>query len=457
MPASHTFRIALSCGLLLTSCGAYCAFEEPQKRELPDGKGQYMLVLPKGHDPKKSCDLIVAMHGAGDTAENFARCLVSWIGNRDIILAVPEASQKAGPGYTWASTDEAKVAALVDECVKTCGADRKRVMLIGFSAGCGMGFYVVSKHPDTFACYGAAGMVVEPFVNKKELEKAAATTAIYFAIGKQDPNHPVYKETADLLARLKFNLVTEEPDIGHTLTPEECKKMLELFDSTADKIGQQRLADAKKFLAARNFGSAENALAAVAAGKGPSAVEAAALLENLKKEFVGKLDAAKALKGPDAVEAFQKIEKEYPGTTVAAEANTLAEAVAKDPATKEITDTRRREAMEAKAQDALKAAQSLETAGKLIPALDAYERMSKDFADSALKPKVQESVERLKKDPRLLAAKNSGESEKLLKRADNFLRNGADDEAKELLAEVIQKFPDTDAAKTAKSKVAGMK
>jgi predicted esterase len=457
MQNSRRVRIAFAVSLVLTMSAAFCAFEEPQKHELPDGKGLCMIVLPKGHDPKKSYDLIVALHGAGDTAENFARCWSTWAGNRESILAVPEASQKAGPGYTWSTPDEAKIAAVVEDCIKTYGADRKRVMLTGHSAGCAIGFFVVSKHPDMFACYGGTAQVVEQFVNKKELEKAVPTTAIYFAIGKQDPNHAFYKDTLDLLTKMKFNIVTEDPDIGHTVTPEECKKMLDLFDSTADKIGQQRLADAKKQLAAKSWGAAENALAAVASGKGPSATEAATLLENLKKEFITKLDAAKALKGPDAVEAYQKIEKEYPGTTVAAEAHTLAEQVSKDPATKEIADTRRHEALEAKALQALKDAEALETAGKFIPALDAYERMVKDFAESTLKPKAQAAVERLKKDPRLVSAKNSGEAEKLLKRADNFLRNGANDEAKEILSEVIQKFPDTDAAKQAKSKVSLLK
>ena len=362
-----------------------------------------------------------------------------------------------GPGYSWSGEDDARIAATVDECVKTYGADPKRVMLTGHSAGCAIGFLVISKHPSMFACYGGTAQVVEGFVNKKELEKAAPNTAIYFAIGKQDPNHAFYKETVDLLTGMKFNLVTEDPDIPHTVTPKEGKKMLELFDSTADKIGQARLTEAKKQLSAKNWAAAEKELAAVASGKGLSATEATTLLDGLKKDFAAKFDAAKALKGPDAVDALQKVEREFPGTSVATDAKALADKIAADPATKEMADTRRREALEAKALQAMKDAQALEAAGKWLQAAEAYDRVAKDFAESSQKVKAAESAERLRKDPRLLAAKNTGEADKLLKRANNFISNGANDEAKEILTELIQKFPDTDAAKLAKSKVGALK
>lgn len=429
----------------------------PQKHDLPDGKGYYYVVLPKDHDPKKSYDLVIALHGAGDTAENFAKCWESWMGPRDTILAMPEAGAKAGPGFTWQDTDDPKVPATLDDCVKNFGADRKRVMLMGHSAGCAIGFLFLSKHPDMFTCYSGTAMVVEPFVKQKDLEKAVASTAIYYAVGKQDPNHKFYKDTVELLTKLKFNLVTEDPDIGHTVTPEEVKKMLEVFDSTADKAGQERLTDAKKQLAAKNWAAAETALIGAASGRGASATEAKALLDNLKKDFATKMDAAKALKGPDELDALTRIEREYPGTSAASEAHSLSEQVSKDPETQKMADVRKHEALESKATQAMTEAQALEKSGKLQQALDVYTRIVKDFADSTQKVKAVESAERLKKDPKLTAAKNTGEADKLLKRADNFLRNGANDEAKDILAEIVEKYPDTDAAKQAKSKAAELK
>lgn len=453
----RAYRTVVFCGLMLTTSVSFAAHDAPQKKELPDGKGFYILGLPKNHDPKKSYDLIVALHGAGGTAENFAAFWLSLLGNRETILAVPEGSVNAGQGFTWSSEDDARIVAAVEECIKTYGVDRKRVMLTGFSAGSGLGFIVIANHPDMFVCYGAAAKGVDGRMNKKELEKAVPNTSIYYAVGKQDPNHQVYKDNVDLLTKMKFNLVTEDPDIPHTITPDEGRKMLELFDSTSDKAGQTHLAEGKKQLSAKNWASAEKELTSAASGKGVAATEAATLLDGMKKEFAAKLDAAKALKGPDAVDALQKIEREYPGTSVAVDAKVLADKISADPATKEINATRQHEALEAKALQAMKDAQALEAASKWSQAVEAYERVAQDFAESSLKAKALESAERLKKDPRLLAAKNSGEAEKMLKRANNYLSNGANDEAKAILTELIQKFPDTDAAKQAKLKVSALK
>ena len=44
--------------------------------------------------------------------------------------------------------------------------------------------------------------------------------------------------------------------------------------------------------------------------------------------------------------------------------------------------------------------------------------------------------------------------DKLLGRAENFIANGATTEAKDILTQIVEKFPDTNAAKTAKEKVA---
>jgi predicted esterase len=428
-----------------------------QKRDLPDGKGFYILVLPKDHDPKKTYDLVIALHGMGDTAQNYANCWTQYMGKRETILAVPEGSVKAGPGFSWNDEDISRVKETLEDAVKNFGADRKRVMLHGFSAGCAIGFLVVSKMPDAFACYGGCAQCVEPFVNKKELEKAAASTAVYYAVGKKDPNHPGYQQTVDVLTKMKFNLVNEDPDIGHTITEAECKKMLELFDSTADKVGQARLVEAKKLLDTKSWGPAETALTAVAAGKGPSANEAHTLLENMTKDFTAKLNEAKALPGPDAVEALKKLQRDFPGTTLATQAKDAAEQIAKDPATTQLAEKRRVDAIEAGAQAAWKDAEAQEKAVKLQQAQATYERIVKDFPESTLKAKAEAAAARLKADPRLIAAKNAAEADKLLARAENFMANGATAEAKEIFVQIVDKFPDTSAAKTAKEKAAQLK
>lgn len=454
-PMRNTWCVA-SALILAAALGVLAG--ETQKRDLPQSKGSYVLTLPKGHDPKKVYDLVVALHGAGDTAENFSHFWQGQVAGRETILAVPEASSKMGPGFTWSSEDLDRVVETVEDAVKNFGADRKRILLSGHSAGCAIGFYIVSKKPDFFACFGGvAHGVQQGLVNEKELEKAADTTAIYYAVGTKDQNHAIYQKTVDLLTKMKFNLRHEDPDIPHTITPEEAKHMLEHFDATADKLGQARLAEAKKQVAAKSWGAAETALSQVAAGKGPSAAEARTLLEGLRGEWTPKLAAAKALPGPDALEALRKLQGELPGTSVAGEAKAVAEAIASDPKTAQLAAQRKQEALEAKAREAFEKAEALEKAAKLPQALAAFEGGLKEYALTGSKARFDAAVARLKADPKVGAAIQQDEALKLLNRAENLIRNEALGEAKELLLEIAQKFPDCDAGKRAKEQAAKMR
>ncbi len=425
-----------------------------QKRELSDSKTSYILHLPRDSGAGKGCELVIALHGAGDTAENFQHKWVPHMNGRPTALAVPQGSVPVGPGFTWSTDDLKQILGIVEDAVKNFGVDRKRIMLTGFSAGCAMGFHFVSKQPQMFACYGGMGHGVQQnLVNEKELEAAAATTAVYYAVGKQDFNYPHYPTNVELLKRLKFNLVNEDPDIGHKLVEEECKHALAHFDSTADKANQAKLAEAKRLLAGKNWGAAETALTALSAGRGLSAAEAKTLLATIQKEQQQKFETAKAQSGPEAVVALEKFAREYAGTALAGEAKTLSDQIAKDPKTASIAQQRSKNALEARAEAAWKDAEALEKSGKIVLAADAYERVAKEFADSTLKDKAAAAATRLRSDPKLNAAKNSAEAERMLKRAENFMRNGAADEAKDLFKQIAEKFPDTDAARKAKKQL----
>lgn len=217
-------------------CSALPAHAAHQKRDLPRTKGHYILVLPKDHDPKKTYDVVIALHGAGDTAENFARFWAPKLRGRETVLAVPEAATKLGRGFTWGGKDVPRILETLDDVVKHYGVDRKQVLLAGFSAGCAVGFYAISKRPTVFTCFGGTGFPIHPkLIDPKGLEKAAKTTAVYFSIGKKDPNHHAYMPTVNRLKKLKFNLAHEDPASGHRLTSEQCKHMLAHFDASKAK------------------------------------------------------------------------------------------------------------------------------------------------------------------------------------------------------------------------------
>ncbi len=204
---------------------------ETLKRDLPASKSHYVLCLPKGHDPRKSYEMIVAVHGAGQPAESYAQVWQPWAALRNAVLAVPESTDRQG--YNWNPGDTVNIIAeAYEDLVKNYGGDKNRALLQGFSVGCAMGFVIISKRPGLFCCYGGMGFVVQSgLVDENELAQAADRVAVYYAVGKKDFNYPKYPASVDLLKKLKFNLVTEEPPIGHTIIRDECKAMFAHFDS----------------------------------------------------------------------------------------------------------------------------------------------------------------------------------------------------------------------------------
>lgn len=211
----------------------------PQKRELAQSKGHYFLVLPPKHDAKKSYDLIVALHGMGDTAENFARAIASMSSGRETIVAAPEGSVELKvaanrTGYSWSSDDLARIEETVADATATFGADPKRVLLLGFSAGCAIGFLAITQKPELFTTYAGLSMAIQSNlkITDEQLKAAAKQLSVYYMVGKQDPNHRVYQPTVDRLAKCGFKLKNEDPDIGHRCTPEVVKNALAFFDET---------------------------------------------------------------------------------------------------------------------------------------------------------------------------------------------------------------------------------
>ncbi|MBI3831323.1 MAG: hypothetical protein HY291_17530 [Planctomycetes bacterium] len=433
------------------------AADRTQKRDLPKSKGHYVLVLPEGYDAKKTYEVMLALHGSGDTADNFARCWTSWMGKRDMILAVPEGIDNR----MWQDGDLERITETLEDVLKNYPGDAKRVLLTGHSAGCFMGFQLIALKPDLFSGFGgtAAGLILERRgLKEKDYEAAAAKVSVYYGVGKTDPNHQLFKPTVDILEKCKFNYKAEDPDgVGHTITDAEVKNMLAFWDSTADRVGQQRLVEAKKLLDAKSWAAAEKALNEMSSGRGASAAEAKTLLENLRKDLGAKLDAAKALPGPDAIAALKKFQTEYPGTSVADEAGKAAEDIEKDPKTAEVAAQRKADAWLAEAQGAFQKAADLEKAQKFGPAMDQYAFVAKTYYNTPLKKQSENALARLKADNKVTGAVAQAEAERAFKRAEMMLKNQMVVEAKALYEEIASKYSGTEIGNQAKEKAASLR
>ncbi|MFH1021856.1 MAG: PHB depolymerase family esterase [Planctomycetota bacterium] len=441
----------------MVAFSARAAGNVPEERKLPKSGGSYTLVLPARYKDLKLCDVLVALHGAGDTAANYARVWQQWMGERETILAVPEAGTAAGPGFTWSTGDLARVIETVEDVTANFRVDKRRIYLNGHSAGCAVGFHFLSKNPEIFAGFGGtAHGIQQGLVNEKELVAAAAKTVIYYAVGKKDPNHAIFQDTVDRLTKMKFIFKAEDPDIGHTVTAEEAKAMFAFFDSVTDKAGQEKLTRAKKYIEEKKWKEAEKLLDETGTGVGLAARQAREILEALRKDWEEKLTAAKVFPGPEAVRALNELAREYPGASIEASARAAANAMAADPAVAALVAEDEKKAREKEAEGALAKAVALEAEKRLVPALREYERVVKTYAGTTSADKAKAAAERLAALPEVKSEVQEVEAKKLYSMAENYLVNNARDRARGMFEEISKKYPDCQSGKKAAKRLAEM-
>lgn len=206
--------------------------------------GHYRLFIPPGQrNPSPGHAAVIALHGAGDTAANFASFLIRISGRPSLVLAVPEASHKLGSGFTWGSDDATRIAETRTDLIDNHGVDPQRIMLFGFSAGCTMGFQMISQRPNEFLCYAGIGAGIPPStIPEAALAKAAPHTAICYVVGKKDPSYALYHATLELLEKHQFRVEAEDPaGVGHALTPQLLKRVDRFFDQELRKTVRQGL------------------------------------------------------------------------------------------------------------------------------------------------------------------------------------------------------------------------
>ncbi|MGZ3422781.1 MAG: alpha/beta hydrolase family esterase [Polyangiales bacterium] len=111
----------------------------------PDALGQtarsitgmsYVSYVPASYDKTKASPLLLALHGAGDTAANYLAAI--WKSNadaRNFIVLAPDGSSALGSGNTWNTSDGDNILATLDDLEACYSIDTKRVVIDGFSAG----------------------------------------------------------------------------------------------------------------------------------------------------------------------------------------------------------------------------------------------------------------------------------------------------------------------------------
>ncbi len=219
---------------------ASCATPRPPGHPVlfPSPYLEALVTPPADYDSARVYPLLVALHGFGDTAAEFARAFASpeW---RGCIVAVPEAENAAGNGgFSWypATRDRSLWPALdghlVGAVVALIEALRARyhvgpVYVLGFSQGATLAFQAGLLHPalvtGVLAVAGARPDVdtLGAIVHTANLERAR-TVRLFVARGREDAgmSRRAFVAQADFFATRGFAVTRYEFDGGHDLPPE---------------------------------------------------------------------------------------------------------------------------------------------------------------------------------------------------------------------------------------------
>ncbi len=111
----------------------------------------YVLYVPSTYDMNVPSAMIEALHGAGDTAANYAQLWQTVADARNVIILTPEASSPLGQGYTWNTSDDSFILGELADVANCYSVDPKRRILHGFSAGGIMAYWLGLAHAEKFS------------------------------------------------------------------------------------------------------------------------------------------------------------------------------------------------------------------------------------------------------------------------------------------------------------------
>jgi predicted esterase len=187
----------------------------------------YSVSLPKNYDSKKEYELVVALHGSGDPPKHFVQALRSLMPERDCILIAPDSEDV----NSWTNNDLASVVETIESARKKYRIAKNRTVLLGFSAGAGIGFFFIAERPALADAFCAFAHHVDNDLTDDALS-AAKQIPVFYSVGTRDKYWKASSQTASRLKTLGFRLNYEAPDgVGHELKQDQLERMFKWIDS----------------------------------------------------------------------------------------------------------------------------------------------------------------------------------------------------------------------------------
>lgn len=230
------------------SSPAQAKAEPPATPELPKaGEIHYVETVVGGGKPDDELPMIVAIHGLGDTPENFAHVFETFPEPARVIL--PRGIDvREGGGWSWfdiraRDTDVEGLAAGIDAAADQIAvavdelAERRptvgKPIVTGFSQGGMLTFSLAVDHPDSFAAAVPVGGWLPPPLWPKDTTKGPPILALHGTADKAVAFEPT-KASVEHLEGLKREIQLKAYEgVGHALTPEIRR---DLFDALVDHV-----------------------------------------------------------------------------------------------------------------------------------------------------------------------------------------------------------------------------
>lgn len=424
------------------------------------GKGYWLVYLPQDYSPSRLWPIIYCYHGSN--SEPTVWPFKDLTGGKGFIVIGMEYLDR-DKGAT-SDKDLPNLRRIHDLLAKHVALHEQVQFIGGFSQGGWSTGKLSELSLDTWAGIiitgaGRGSSLSDPKVKGKP---------IFIGIGEIDPANPAAKSAAEFYRQHGADLTLEEfPGKAHTVDTADAALRAWLPAQAAKAAGavlkmKSDLASAQAAEKAGKLGKAYTFYQSVVQNGGDEAAPAQAKLDSISQSADKAMaDIGHALtdkKFVDATKLLVAAGAAYAGSPFGDKFKTKLDEIRTDPAIKaEVEQTRAQSAAESDES----AARTAEKQGDYKRAIAIYERFVATYPNSPHLAQVREHLSALKADKSIQASIASrtadDQCKSCLAMAQNYIKSGDPDKARPYLQKVIDQYPESSYAATARQQLADMK
>jgi phospholipase/carboxylesterase len=188
-------------------------------------RGAYTSYVPEYYQTDRSWPLIIAMHGANGTDEDFLWTWLKYAKSRGYVLLSAKSF-----GATWYPWDAPSLLLMLDDMQRRYAIDPHRILLTGLSDGGSFGYDVGFAFPERFTALAVVAGILRPHQRSPQ----ASRLPVYIAHGERDQLFPaqLIRMVAAKLREWGHDVTYHElPGFGHAYPAGENTAILDWFDT----------------------------------------------------------------------------------------------------------------------------------------------------------------------------------------------------------------------------------